>query len=74
VRGFVEGGGGREGVKGAMVRTCSGLSSSIIDGRYTAQTWVMAGLDAARTCFTYWRGTQQISIATEPHTNLAQTH
>jgi hypothetical protein len=32
-------------------KSYSDLSSSIIDGRYTAQKWVMAGQDAARTCF-----------------------
>lgn len=32
-------------------KSYSDLSSSIIDGRYTAQKWVMAGQDAAQTCF-----------------------
>jgi hypothetical protein len=32
-------------------KSYSDLSSSIIDGRYTAQKWVMAGQDTCRTCF-----------------------
>lgn len=37
-------------------KSYSDLSSSIIDGRYTAQKWMMAGQDSVRTCFYIMEG------------------